>query len=208
MPVHTPGPQLYRSIPFKHLAQKDSHGGKAVNVSLNVTPFVDMMTILVTFLLMVFSSTGELLQAQKGLKLPDATIKKELRQAPIIVVTRDEVALEGKVMSKVEDLQNDQSMEWKIVALYDELRARKTRFKLEFDSLPDIEKDRCLNPGQFIDPKTGQAKPQDLCLDGLVVLQADKETSAKVLNRILKTAYAAEFQNIMFAVNQKESRPE
>lgn len=201
MPVHTPGPRLYRSIPFQHLARKDHAGGKAVNVSLNVTPFVDMMTILVTFLLMVFSSTGELLQAQKGLKLPDATVKKDLRTAPIIVVTRDEVALEGKGMAKVEDINSDQSMEWKIVSLYDELRARKTRFKLEFDSLPDAEKERCTNP----EPN---AKPQDMCLDGLLILQADRETSAKVLNRILKTAYAAEFQNIMFAVNRKESRPD
>jgi len=168
-------------------------------VALNVTPFVDMMTILVTFLLMVFSSTGELLQAQKGLRLPDATIKKELRQAPIVVVTRDEVAIEGKTVAKVEDLQNDQGMEWKIVSLFDDLRARKTRFKLEYDSLPDIEKERC-------ERRDANPDPKDMCLDGLVILQADKNTSAKVLNRILKTAYAAEFQNIMFAVNQKESR--
>ena len=201
MSIHTPGPRLYSSVPFKHLAQKDHAGGKAVNVSLNVTPFVDMMTILVTFLLMVFSSTGELLQAQKGLKLPDATVQKDLRQAPVIVVTNDRLDLEGKTMAMIEDIENDSSMEWKIVSLYDELRARKTRFKLEFDSLPDIEKDRCLKANPNPEPK-------DLCLDGLVILQADKETSAKVLNRILKTAYAAEFQNIMFAVNRKESRPE
>ncbi|MBT8492967.1 MAG: biopolymer transporter ExbD [Deltaproteobacteria bacterium] len=202
MSIHTPGPRLYSSVPFKHLAQKDHSGGKAVNVSLNVTPFVDMMTILVTFLLMVFSSTGELLQAQKGLKLPDATVQKDLRTAPVIVVTSDRLDLEGKTMAMLEDIQNDSSMEWKIVSLYDELRARKTRFKLEFDSLPDIEKDRCL------DSNNPSPDPKDMCLDGLVILQADKETSAKVLNRILKTAYAAEFQNIMFAVNRRESRPE
>jgi biopolymer transport protein ExbD len=201
MPVHTPGPRLFSSVPFRHLAQKDSHGGKAVNVALNVTPFVDMMTILVTFLLMVFSASGELLQAQKGLKLPDATTEKNLRQAPIIVVTRDEIALDGTQMAKVEEIQDDESMEWKIITLYDELRSRKSRFKLQFDQLPEDEQQRCLSPKP-------NPEPEDMCLDGLVILQADREITAKVLNRLLKTTYAAEYPNIMFAVNRTKTRPQ
>jgi hypothetical protein len=34
-------------------------------------------------------------------------------------------------------------------------------------------------------------------------LQADKTTSAKVINRIIKTSYAAEYNNVMFAINQR-----
>src|SRR5580698_7678180 len=59
MPVHSAGPRLYHSVHFKHLVKK--HGsaggaGRATNIALNLTPFVDMMTILVTFLLMVTKS--------------------------------------------------------------------------------------------------------------------------------------------------------
>jgi biopolymer transport protein ExbD len=74
MPVRIAGPRLYRSVKFEHLVHgaAGGHGPKASNIALNLTPFVDMMTILVTFLLMVFSSTGEILQAQKGLDLPMA----------------------------------------------------------------------------------------------------------------------------------------
>ena len=74
MPVQSAGPRLYRSVKFKHLVRGSGSaaGGRAANISLNLTPFVDMMTILVTFLLMVFSSTGQLIQAQKGLDLPIA----------------------------------------------------------------------------------------------------------------------------------------
>jgi hypothetical protein len=43
-------------------------------------------------------------------------------------------------------------------------------------------------------------------LQGLLILQADRETSAKVLNRVIKTAYAAEYPNIMFAVNRRDTR--
>ena len=62
MPVHPAGPRLYRSIKFKYLvrgAGSATHG-RSSNISLNLTPFVDMMTILVTFLMMVFSASGEL----------------------------------------------------------------------------------------------------------------------------------------------------
>jgi hypothetical protein len=38
---------------------------------------------------------------------------------------------------------------------------------------------------------------------GFLILQADKLVDAKVLNRVLKTAYAAEYPNIMFAINQR-----
>jgi len=61
MPVHVAGPRLYKSIKFDHLAKGGAGGKKSMNIHLNLTPFVDMMTILVTFLLMVFSSTGQLL---------------------------------------------------------------------------------------------------------------------------------------------------
>src|SRR6476660_1660609 len=98
MPVRSAGPRLYHSVPFKHLVKKSGSaaGSRASNVALNLTPFVDMMTILVTFLLMVFSSTGQLLQGQKGLELPIAVAHDTLQQAPVIIVTRDEITYQGQ----------------------------------------------------------------------------------------------------------------
>ena len=86
MPVQSAGPRLYRSIKFKHLVREagSAAGTRAANISLNLTLFVDMMMILVCFLLMVFSSTGVLLQAQKGLDLPIAQSRETLQQAPEI----------------------------------------------------------------------------------------------------------------------------
>jgi biopolymer transport protein ExbD len=195
MPVHAPGPRLFSTIPFHHLAQGHKKGKGGVNVSINVTPFVDMMTILVSFLLMSFSASGELIQAQKGLELPNATNKDQLRRAPVLIVSRDAVTFNGEQMADIASLQNDTSMEWKIIELYDRLRQEKTAFKMNFEQLPDDEKRRCREPNPA-------AKPEEMCLDGLIILQADKETNTKVLNRVIKTAYAAEYPNIMFAVNQ------
>ena len=98
MAVHAAGPRLYRSIRFHHLVKKTGgHGGaRSSNISLNLVPFVDMMTILVCFLLMVFSANGQLLQAQKGLELPIAQTTATLQEAPIIIVTRSDITYQGQ----------------------------------------------------------------------------------------------------------------
>jgi len=203
MPVHSPGPRLYSAVPFKYLAQGARQGGgRKVDVFLNVTPFVDMMTILVTFLLMVFSASGELISAQRGLVLPNAVIQSKLKRSPIIIVTRDTITFNGQRVGDVNQINRDEGMEWKVVELYDRLRQEKTSFRMSgFDKLPADEKDYCANPQNY----RPDLKPDQICLDGLLILQADKDTSAKVLNRVLKTAYAAEYPNIMFAVNRRAS---
>lgn len=203
MAVHPAGPQLFRTIPFHYIGRerKSGHSGSTnVNVSLNVVPFIDIMTILVCFLLMTFSASGELISAQRGLSLPNAINKDALKSAPVIVITRDAITFQGDPMAVVGEIERDASMEWKIIELYDRLRQEKTAFKLSgFANLPDHERDYCENPRP--DPK-----PDEICLDGLVILQADRDTSAKVLNRVIKTAYSAEYPNILFAVNPRTSR--
>src|SRR5436189_5950779 len=109
MPVHSAGPRLYNSVPFKHLVRKSgsSASAKATNISLNLTPFVDMMTILVTFLLMVFSATGQLLQAQKRLELPMAESRDTLQLAPVIIVTNSDISYQGQMVATVESVLKD-----------------------------------------------------------------------------------------------------
>ena len=202
MSVHPGGPRLFNSIPFHHLAQVKGSGGKAVNVALNVTPFVDMMTILVTFLLMVFSTSGELISAQRGLTLPDATQKDALKKAPILIVTADSITFEGVQMADPKAIMSDSAMDMKIPELYDRLRQEKNQFMIPgggFEKLSSQEKAYCTKP-------TPNPKPHEICLNGLVILQADSGTPAKVLNKVIKTANLAEYPNIMFAVNIKGSR--
>ena len=200
MAIHAAGPRLFSSIPFRHLGAGARGGRKAQNVYLNVTPFVDMMTILVTFLMMVFSASGELISAQRGMVLPSATRKEELKKAPIIIVTRDSITFNGQPMGDVNAIMADTSMEYKIIELYDRLRAEKTAFLMSgLDKLSEQEKEYCRDG--FV-PKG----PAEICLNGLLILQADKDTNAKIINRILKTAFDAEYPNLMFAVNPRERK--
>jgi biopolymer transport protein ExbD len=197
MPVTKAGPRLFRTIPFKHLAANVKGGahGKAANIALNLTPFVDMMTILVTFLLMVFSASGDILMAQKGLELPKATNKDMLQRAPVIIVTRESITFNGEHMAEVESIVNDTSPQWKVVELFERMKQEAQLFSLNFEKLPESERLRC-----------EEGEPQiagRLCLRGLAILQADKTTEAKVINRLLKTANAAGYTNVMFAVNRR-----
>ena len=202
MPVHVPGPRLYRSIPFKHLAKGPGAGGpRGTGVSLNLTPFVDMMTILVTFLLMVFSSSGEILHAQKGLQLPLADTKNPLQDAPVIIVTKSEITYQGQLIATVDSVMHDDSPSFKIDALFERLDADsksiKERVALNRYDRPIIK--ACEDFKQGIRPAPG--KP--ICPDGLAVLQADESTDTRLINKVVNTAKAAGFDNLLFAVKNK-----
>ncbi|MEM9488727.1 MAG: biopolymer transporter ExbD [Myxococcota bacterium] len=197
MAIHTPGPRLYSAVPFKHLAKGAGGGGKApANVNLNLTPFVDMMTILVTFLLMVFSSTGEILTQQAGLELPSANFQNDIQRAPVIIITQQSITFNGEHMVETESVFNDQSTQVKIPELLERLKAERRLFEISFDKLPDSQRERCLNP----DPKD---KLQ--CERGLAILQSDKRIRSKVIGRVIKTANIAGYNNIMFAVDKAAS---
>ena len=202
MPVHRAGSRLYHSVPFKHLVKKSgsAHGGRSSNVSLNLIPFVDMMTILVCFLLMVFSASGELLQAQRGLDLPIADSKQTLQQAPVIIVTKSEITYQGQLVATVDSALRDDSPTFKIDALYERLdaAAKKIKEDVGMGKLPKELAKACDDAKNNIRPQPGK-----ICPDGLAILQADETTDARLINKIVNTAKAAGFDNLLFAVKNK-----
>ncbi|MBE7449407.1 MAG: biopolymer transporter ExbD [Kofleriaceae bacterium] len=199
MPVTKAGPRLYRSVPFKHLGKGSATGGaRSSNISLNLVPFVDTMTILVCFLLMVFSSTGELLKAQKGLELPMAMQKDALQVAPIIIVTNTEVSFQGTQVATIDSLLRDERPTLKIEALFERLQAVGKKRREEISLGRDKRAKKACD-----DLKAGIVDPSNLCPEGLAILQADKETDARVITMIVTTAKYAEFDNILFAVKAK-----
>jgi biopolymer transport protein ExbD len=202
MPVQSAGPRLYRSIKFKHLvrdAGSASHGRDS-NIALNLTPFVDMMTILVCFLLMVFSSTGQLIQAQKGLDLPIAQAHETLQQAPVIIVTKSEITYQGQLVATTDSVLRDDSPTFKIDALFERLDAAAKKIREDVAmgrQAKDLLKS-CEDAKQNIRPPAGK-----ICPDGLAILQADESTDARLINKIVNTAKAAGFDNLLFAVKNK-----
>lgn len=202
MPVHKAGARLYHSVPFKHLVKKagSGAGARSSNISLNLVPFVDMMTMLVCFLLMVFSASGELLQAQRGLDLPIADSKQTLQQAPVIIVTKSEITYQGQLVATVDSALRDDSPTFKIDALYERLDAASKKIKEDvgMGKLPKDLAKACDDAKNNIRPQPGK-----ICPDGLAILQADETTDARLINKIVNTAKAAGFDNLLFAVKNK-----
>ena len=203
MAVHAAGPRLYRSIKFHHLVRKtgSTSGSRSSNISLNLVPFVDMMTILVCFLLMVFSANGQLLQAQKGLDLPFAQSHDTLQEAPVIIVTRNEITYQGQSIITTELALKDDSASFKIDLLYERLEAAARKIKEDVGLGRKYEKkllEACEKARNNIRPEPGK-----VCPDGLAILQADESTDARLINKIVNTAKAAGFDNLLFAVKNK-----
>jgi biopolymer transport protein ExbD len=203
MAVHAAGPRLYRSIRFHHLVRKSGSGagGRQTNISLNLVPFVDMMTILVCFLLMVFSANGQLLQAQKGLELPIAQSHDTLQEAPVIIVTGNEITYQGQSIITTELALKDDSAN-KIDLLYERLEAaaRKIKEDVGLGRLKDKKLvEACERAKNNIRPEPGGKA----CPEGLAILQADKGTDARLINKIVLTAKLAGFDNLLFAVKNK-----
>ncbi len=175
--IKPPGPRLRKHIPLKFISKHGAGGRKSSYAELNLTSMVDMLTILVVFLLQTFSASGELLTVSKNITLPEAVNYKDLEQAPIIAVSRDSVTLNGDPKADSQELSRENTVDWKIPQLHDDLVVLKNNFKL-------------LHPN-----------PEDW--KGLVIVQADKNIDFKVIKKVMYTCAVAGYNNVNFAVQSR-----
>src|SRR3954471_8273851 len=173
--IKKPGPRLRKFIPLKFVTGHGS-GNKTLYAELNLTSMVDMLTILVVFLLQTFSASGELLTVQKNITLPEAQNYKDLEQAPIIAVSKDSVTLDGRMVANAEQLNAENTADWKITDLHDQLVTLKNNYKL-------------LHPSENF--------------AGMVIVQADRGVDFKVVKKVMYSCSVAGYQNVNFAVQQK-----
>jgi biopolymer transport protein ExbD len=181
MPIRAPHSQLYKSVSLEAAKAKLSHAGrKSLYENLNLVAYIDMMTMLVIFLLMSFSATGEILFVSREITLPDAQNWTELERAPVIGVSSSVVTLDGEQVATADDLAKDPTTgDPRLTELHDRLMAAKNNYKL-------------LNPTKEF--------------PGIAIIQADKAVEFKALKRVMFTATAAGYQNVNFAV-QGRSKP-
>lgn len=223
MPVHSAGPRLYRSIKFQHLG-KVGGGSRASNIALNLTPFVDMMTILVTFLLMVFSASGEILRAHEGLNMPLAADKAALQRAPVIVVTQTEmkVLIENKHdnswstkdVGQVANLLENPPLGGQIDSLFEVLKSLydDVHTNIEQANSKMFSKDElaaCSREKEGLPPLVDkEGKVKTFCPDGLAVIQADESTDTRVITWVVNTARQAKFGKLLFAIKYTDRGPQ
>jgi biopolymer transport protein ExbD len=173
--ITKPGPRLKVHAPLKFVSG-GAGSKKSGYAELNLTSMVDMLTILVVFLLQTFSASGELLTVQKNIVLPEAQNFTDLEQAPIIAVSKDSVTLDGRPVADAGELNAENTADWKITKLHDELVTLKNNYKL-------------LHPSDEF--------------KGMVIVQADRNVDFKVVKKVMYSCSMAGYMNVNFAIQQK-----
>lgn len=143
---------------------------------LNITPMLDMMTIILVFFLKSFSVSVENISLGDDLMLPASNSRVKPHQAVQVTVTKKAVVVEGEPIAAVKrgavdaSVKRDGASGYLINPLMTQLQKHATRLK-------KIEK------------MTGGKMP----FKGEVVLVADHGLPYRLLSEVLYTAGQAEF---------------
>jgi len=184
MPISVPGSRSGSSIHLKGLKiGLKGRGGHNVAINLNLTPMIDMFVILLVFLLMVFSATGEIIFAQKDIQLPKAFSSRPLMRVPIIGISRDVILLEGQKVMFTSGVSEKNYPDLKLPELSKDLKTSRAAFLREHPMPSDREK--ALK--WFNDSKQ-------------IIIQADKSVPFEVIRMVMTTAANEGYSSINFAV--------
>jgi biopolymer transport protein ExbD len=151
---------------------------------LNITPMMDMMTILLVFLLKQFSVEQAAASMSEGLQLPTSIIEQQRPLAVNLTVTQNAVLVEGDAVAVVRagavdpSVKRDGANGYYITPLVDTLNKHANRLK----------KIAAMGGTQF---------------DGTAMILIDKNTPYRLLTEVLYSAGQAEFRNYHLVVIKK-----
>lgn len=184
MPIKTPGSRIGSSIHLKGLKIGiKGRGGRSVIVNLNLTPMIDMFVIMVVFLLMVFSATGEILFTQKDIELPKAFSSRPLERVPIIGISRDVILFEGEKVMFTAGVSEKNYPDLRLPELTKVLKNARDAFTRE-NPMPS---DRDEVARWFEQSKQ-------------IIIQADQGVPFEVIRMVMTTAAHEGYSAINFAV--------
>jgi biopolymer transport protein ExbD len=141
-----------------------------------LVPFIDMLTMLVVFLLL-HSSDVEILPNTKNISIPESIAELKPRETVVIMVTTDDILVNGRSVAKVADVSRTDSQ-----LVIENLRA----------ALKEQNDSSLRNTAQ-----------EDLA-DREITIMGDKNTPFSVLKRVMATATAADYGKVSLAVIQRE----
>jgi biopolymer transport protein ExbD len=177
MAIKRPEPELLRTIPLKFVrARVSGHGRKSVDHQIPLIPFIDFLIVLVIFLLMSFSASGELIAQQPTITMPDAKNTQQIEISPIIAVDERVITLDGTRVADTQT-QGQSAQVDRIEPLIQGLEAEKRKWET-------------IHPSE---PFAGQ-----------VIVQADRNIDFRVVKKVMFSAASAGYGNVSFAVNQRE----
>ena len=177
MAIKRPEPELLRNIPLKFVRERVSgHARKSVDHQIPLIPFIDFLIVLVIFLLMSFSASGELIAQQPTITMPDAQNTEQIEISPIVAVDERVITLDGTRVADTQTQGHSAQVD-RIEPLIQGLEAEKRKWET-------------IHPSE---PFAGQ-----------VIVQADRNIDFRVVKKVMFSAASAGYGNVSFAVNQRE----
>jgi len=138
-------------------------------------PFIDMMTILVVFLL-AHTADVDILPNTKNIAIPQSISDRKPSAAVVVMITRDSVLVDGKVVGSVADVAANQGQ---VFAPLKAALLAQNATMLNSEQQHDISKRE-------------------------VTIMGDKATPYSVLKKIMLTCSDAEYGKVSFAVVERE----
>lgn len=174
MTIHEPGRRLMHHITLKFVLKKViGHGGRPTNAGLSLTSMIDFLIVVVVFLLMTFSASGET-PAAKGLHLPQAENTLDMIDAPMVAINGSQILVDGAPAGNTRAIEDAKRLQ-RIDELFNILKGKREVWKQ-------------LHPGKDF--------------PGVVVLQVDQDVQAIVVKSCFQTAAFAGYPNVSFMVGQ------
>lgn len=148
---------------------------------LNMTPMMDLMTIILVFLLKNFSGSTSLITMDENLQVPPSTSRLDAREAVPVTITKKVILIEGEALATVTNGKVDSSQKegdehgYLITPIRDYLNRVSIR-----------EQKRAALTGETFDSE--------------LMVVADKSTPYRLLTEVLYSCGQAGYQNYRLVV--------
>lgn len=192
MAIHVPGKRSRNG--------KRAGGSRSVVFVLSLTAMVDMFTVLVVFLLQNYQVTGQTLELQADLTLPEASAVKELEPSNVVVVGKDFIELNNNKVASFPAVK--ESNDWLIIPLRDAIKEelKKQQEKVEASLTLQVQ-------SEVLQAKVGDEGKVVIKNIKQITIQADENIDLLSLKKIMYTIVEAGAGPINFAVMKKEKEP-
>jgi biopolymer transport protein ExbD len=160
------------------LGQRKRRTQKFFPPKLMLTSMMDMFTIILIFLLFSFSENPETMKLEQTLELPKSTSTCEYSKAVKIVLTKNELRLNGEIMATVHG------------SVIEGLTGDDPKSSSFFQRLQTFY-------------KTGKDGTENQPPEQHILFLCDKSHSFKTINTVIKAAGLAGYPNFQFAVLQE-----
>lgn len=174
--IARPGRRLMHFVPLRFVHEKVTGGARRdVDAPLNLIPMIDFLIVITVFLLMSFSTSGEI-PVDKHITLPKAENTLDMLNAPMVAITGSQILVDGTPAGSTRAIEEANRLQ-RLDELFNILKAKRETWRtVSNDPFP-----------------------------GVVILQIDRNVPALIVKSVFQTAAFAGYPNVSFMVDKIES---